>query len=484
MAIYHLSVKIFSRGKGASAVAKAAYRAAECITSEYDGRVNNYTKKSGVIHSEILLPENAPREYFNRAVLWNSVEKAERYKTAQLAREIEVALPKELCFQENLKLVHNYVKHNFVDEGMCADFSIHDKGDGNPHAHIMLTMRSLDESGKWLPKSHTVDGVKMPTNDWSNRANCEVWRENWSNAVNAVLEQNNITERVDNRSFERQGIKQIPTVHLGVAAHQMEQRGIKTERGNINRKVEITNKELRQLKARIIKLENWIKEESKNPKPPTLYDIISDILNRKSGIYSLKSAANMLMFLTDNNISDMSDLENKVDSMHKRQSTLLGRLKPVERRLKTLDEHIKQAENYKKYRAVSRCYNELYSEYQSAQNATGLFAKGKAQKALDFANNYYESNRAELTLFNAAERYIEDVMQERYDPKKLPPITKWKAEFKSLSADKDLIYREYYSLKDEVKGVEKVRRQVEGILREDNERNLSMRKKREEYGLE
>ena len=151
--------------------------------------------------------------------------------------------------------------------------------------------------------------------------------------------------------------------------------------------------------------------------------------------------------------------------------------------MKTLDEHIRQAENYKKYRAVSRRYNELYSEYQSAQNATGLFAKNKAQKALDFANNYYESNRAELTLFNAAERYIKDVMQERYDPKKLPPITKWKAEFKSLSADKDLIYREYYSLKDEVKEVEKVRRQVEGILQEDKGRNEPM-KKREEYGLE
>ena len=339
-------------------------------------------------------------------------------------------------------------------------------------------------SGKWLPKSHTVDGVKVPTNDWNNRANCETWRENWSNAVNAVLEQNNIAERVDNRSFERQGIEQIPTVHLGVAAHQMEQRGIKTERGNINRKVEITNKELRQLKARITKLENWIKEETNNPKPPTLYDIISDILNRKSGIYSLKSAANMLMFLTDNNISDMSDLENKVDLMHKRQSTFLGRLKPVERQLKTLDEHIKQADNYKKYKAVSRHYNDLYSEYQSAQNATGLFAKSKAQKALDFANNYYESNRTELTLFNAAERYIKDVMQGRYDPKKLPPITKWKAEFKTLSADKDLIYREYYSLKDEVKEVEKVRRQVEGILREDKGRSVPLRKTREEYGLE
>ena len=152
--------------------------------------------------------------------------------------------------------------------------------------------------------------------------------------------------------------------------------------------------------------------------------------------------------------------------------------------MKTLDEHIKQAENYKMYKPQKRRYDELYAEYSAAQKTTGLFARKNEEKACIAFNNYAEDNRPELTLFNAAERYIKDVMQERYDPKKLPPITKWKAEFKSLSADKDLIYREYYSLKDEVKEVEKVRRQVAGILREDKGRNEPMSKTREEYGLE
>jgi len=170
MAIYHCSIKIISRGKGKSAVAAAAYRAAENITSDYDGRVNDYTKKSGVVHTEILLPENAPPEFADRSVLWNAVEKIEKNKNAQLAREIEVALPRELTAEQNISLVREYVNHNFVDNGMCADICIHDKNAGNPHAHILLTMRPIELDGSWGAKSKTVDGKKVPTVDWNERA--------------------------------------------------------------------------------------------------------------------------------------------------------------------------------------------------------------------------------------------------------------------------------------------------------------------------
>ena len=161
--MYHLSIKITSRGKGKSAVAAAAYRAGEKITNEYTGITHDYTKKSGVEHTEILLPDNAPAEYKNRAVLWNAVEQSEKAKNSQLAREIEIALPVELTLLENKVLVRDYVKKNFVEHGMCADIAIHnpisidDNGNKvigkNPHAHIMLTMRPFNDDGTWGEES-------------------------------------------------------------------------------------------------------------------------------------------------------------------------------------------------------------------------------------------------------------------------------------------------------------------------------------------
>jgi ATP-dependent exoDNAse (exonuclease V) alpha subunit len=121
MAIFHMSIKIITRGAGKSAVAAAAYRSGETLTNEYDGVTHDYTHKGGIFNSEILLPPNAPQEYSNRSVLWNAVEKAERYKTAQLAREIEVSLPRELSRTESIELARRFVQNTFVDKGMCAD---------------------------------------------------------------------------------------------------------------------------------------------------------------------------------------------------------------------------------------------------------------------------------------------------------------------------------------------------------------------------
>ena len=166
MAIYHLSIKIISRGKGRSAVAAAAYRAGEQIHNEYDGITHDYTRKGGVVHTEILLPEHAPGEYKDRAVLWNAVEKIERAKNSQLAREIEIALPVELNYMQNLNLIREYVRKNFVEQGMCADFSIHGMETENPHVHILLTMRPLNEDKAWGTKFKKVyhlddDGNKI-----------------------------------------------------------------------------------------------------------------------------------------------------------------------------------------------------------------------------------------------------------------------------------------------------------------------------------
>ena len=179
MAIYHLSVKIIGRNSGRSAVAAAAYRSGDTLTNHWDGLTHDYSRKGWIEHTEILLPEHAPEEFKNRSALWNAVEKAEKSGSAQLAREIEIALPKELNQAGRLSLIRDFIEKNFVSAGMCADFAVHNPPvtdsrnrpvdqDGNPtrdkdkmifrnpHVHIMLTMRPLDKQGQWQAKSQTA----------------------------------------------------------------------------------------------------------------------------------------------------------------------------------------------------------------------------------------------------------------------------------------------------------------------------------------
>ena len=153
IAIYHWNIGIVSRGKGKSAVAAAAYRSGEKLTNEWDGMTHDYTRKGGVVHTEIMLPPHAPPSFSDRATLWNSVELYEKAGNAQLAREIDAALPIELSREEQIRLVREYCSSQFVSKGMCVDFAIHDTDSGNPHCHIMLTMRPLDERGAWAAKS-------------------------------------------------------------------------------------------------------------------------------------------------------------------------------------------------------------------------------------------------------------------------------------------------------------------------------------------
>ena len=342
MAIYHCSIKIISRGKGKSAVAAAAYRSGEKLVNEYDGAIHDYTRKGGIVHTEILLPDNAPPAFSDRSALWNAVERIEKAKNAQLAREIEIALPHELTREQGVSLVREYVKDNFVAAGMCADVCLHDKNDGNPHAHILLTMRPIEKDGAWGakqkkeyildrdgnkiydPKKRQYKCKSVPATDWNEQTKAEEWRAAWAEICNSYLEKGNHTERIDHRSYERQGIDLIPTVHLGVAAFQMEKRGIRTERGNINREIEVTNQKLRQLKARISKLQSWLKEEAANTEPPTLAEVIQGILSRRehtgkpdcyAAVNNLKAAAKMLNFLQENQIVDKSEFMEENDEM-------------------------------------------------------------------------------------------------------------------------------------------------------------------------
>ena len=201
MAIYHCSVKIIGRSSGRSSVAAAAYRAGQKITNERDGITHDYTRKRGVAHSEIVLPASAPSEYNDRATLWNTVEKIERRCDSQTAREVEVALPLEFNTEENIQAVRNYIHENFTSKGMCADFAIHNNR-GNPHAHIMLTMRDVSPTG-----------FGKKNRDWNNVQLLEEWRENWANVCNRTLEQKGV-QKIDHRSLEAQGLERMPTIHV------------------------------------------------------------------------------------------------------------------------------------------------------------------------------------------------------------------------------------------------------------------------------
>ena len=310
MAIYHCSIKIISRAGGRSAVASAAYRSGEKLYNDETGITHDFTRKGGVILCEIMLPPNAPERYKNREVLWNEVQQIEKRSDAQFAREIEVALPAEMSREEQIECVRSFIQDNFVSEGMIADWALHDKGDGNPHAHIMLTLRGFDEHEKWLQKQKSVfansrddkgrpvydpslpsydpknkeetsqyripqldengdqktrvregkgteylwEKISIPANDWNEHSKAELWRSSWAEHCNRYLKPE---ERIDHRSYTRQGIDKEPTIHEGVVARQMEAEGKVADRCQMNREIKERNsirEQIRKIAEEITKL--------------------------------------------------------------------------------------------------------------------------------------------------------------------------------------------------------------------------------------
>lgn len=270
---FHCPIKIISRNKGRSAVAASAYISGTQMENTWDGTTHDYTRKQHIIYTEVLLPENALPEYADRTVLWNSVEWNEKTRDAQLARSVELALPAELNHEQNITLIRKFVQTTFVDRGMCADVAFHDKEDGNPHVHILLTMRALREDGSWAPKSRLVydldeNGERIPARqkgrwkthkenvvDWDNRGNAEIWRAAAADAINEALREAGFTRGfVDHRSYARQGKNRIPMVHEGPDARAMEKRGIRTEVSQKNGEIRAQNKQLSQLEARLTRL--------------------------------------------------------------------------------------------------------------------------------------------------------------------------------------------------------------------------------------
>ena len=483
IAIYHWNIGIVSRGKGKSAVAAAAYRSGEKLTNEWDGMTHDYTRKRGIVHSEILLPPNAPPDFQDRGTLWNSVEQIEKACNSQLARELEVALPIELSREEQVRLVRAYCSSQFVSRGMCADFNIHDTGSGNPHAHILLTMRPMDERGKWLPKSkkeyvldESGERIRLPSGnfktrkvdlvDWNSQENAEVWRKAWADLANEFLERNNRPERIDHRSYERQGIDQIPTVHIGVAASQMEKKGIATERGELNRSIKAANRLLRDIKAQIGKLKEWLldvfkakeslRTEPPQPKSPNLSTLLFrylDIQKAKSGKYSqswqqqhtadeLKAISKAVNLLSEKGIYTLEELDAALSAVHDKASEIRSAMKPREARIKQLQKLIEQAQNFQKTQPI-------HDEYKQIR------WKGKQEK-------FAEAHRADLAVWDAANRYLRVNLPDM----KLTPKA-WQAELAALTTENEAEYAKLKAQREEVAELQKVRRYVDVALKAD-----------------
>ncbi|RUW51078.1 Ti-type conjugative transfer relaxase TraA [Mesorhizobium sp. M1A.F.Ca.ET.072.01.1.1] len=239
MAIYHLHVKVIGRKAGSSAVASAAYRSASRLRDERIERSHDFSAKRGVVHSEVLLPENAPEAWSDRERLWNDVEAFEVRKDAQLAREVEFALPRELSQAQGIELARDFVKAEFVSRGMVADLNVHwdraEDGSPKPHAHVMLTMRSADENG-FGPK----------VRDWNSTELVERWRERWAELVNERLAELDIDARIDHRSLEAQGIALEPQTQIGAPAQRIEGSGleaanIEADRAELHREIAHNN---------------------------------------------------------------------------------------------------------------------------------------------------------------------------------------------------------------------------------------------------
>ena len=278
----HNEITIVQRSQRQSAVAAAAYQSGEKLFCEYDQQVKHYPEKRGIVHNEILLPANAPQKYADRNTLWNAAEAVEKQWNSQLARRWVLTIPREIPPDQYAVLVREFCEQQFVSKGMIADFAIHDPHPPghNPHAHVMLTMRAMDEHGKWLPKSRKVydldengERIKLPsgrwkshkedTVDWNDQKYCEIWRHEWEVIQNRYLEANDRPERVDLRSYARQGLDIIPTVHEGAAVRQMEKRGIQTNIGNLNREIRAANRLMKSIRQLIQNLKGWITELKK-----------------------------------------------------------------------------------------------------------------------------------------------------------------------------------------------------------------------------
>ena len=375
----HYSISVVSRGSGQSVMAAASYCLGQKLYSAHDGEWKYpHSSPQRVRYTEVMLPPNAPAEYANRQTLWNAVDEAEKRADAQTARRFVITLPKELTYEQNLSLIRAYCQAQFVSKGMICDLYYHDEHDGNPHVHLLLTMRAMDEQGRWLPKTKTTyvldeNGERIRgkngrwlrdrqnTVDWSNPQNGEIWRHEWEVAQNKALEAAGRPERVDMRSYERQGITDLePQIHLGPEAAALERKGISTTRGERNREIKRVNAIIRALQKSVVALAEWLQsiketlthhETISNADDYNLGDVLLSYLDlrkadrefwahraqTKASLKDLQAVSNAVTFLREKKIDTVQSLGFYLSRTGTRMNELRRTVHSKEQRIRDID---------------------------------------------------------------------------------------------------------------------------------------------------
>uniref|UniRef100_UPI00402624EA MobQ family relaxase n=1 Tax=Candidatus Scatomorpha intestinigallinarum TaxID=2840923 RepID=UPI00402624EA len=438
MALYHFHVGQVKRSAGQSVVESAAYRAGERLYSERYGEYSDYTRKGGVVYTEILLPPNAPREYADRQTLWNAVEAAERGKNAQLAYSFDIALQNEFTLEENIALARKFLLDNFVSRGMIADFAVHqpDKAGGieNPHFHVLCPIRPLNPDGSWGAKQRRVcreDGKfdAVPTTDWGRPETLEEWREAWAALCNAKFKEKELECRIDHRSYEKQGVDQAPTIHEGVAVRQMEAKGMTTDKGERNRWIRSANALLRTLREKIKALTIWLTELRAESQQPTLAALPTDYYDmRNAGAWSnkakvsnLKRFAAAAAYLQENSLHTLDDLQNHLDLLRKSLLGVKTNLDAKHSRMKELRDLLRYADQYERFKPIHDQLGAL---------------KWKAKR-----EQFKTEHESELRQFYLARRKLADGIH----------TAEWQCELDALKQELEDEYAKYRPLRDEMK---------------------------------
>ena len=428
----HNEISIVQRSQQQSAVAAAAYQSGEKLFCEYDQEVKHYPEKRGIVHNEILLPANAPQEYADRNTLWNAAEAVEKQWNSQLARRFVAALPREVPMELLPQMVKEYCEEHFVSKGMCCDFAIHDPDPPghNPHCHFMLTMRAIDENGKWLPKSRKVydldengERIKLPsgrwkshkedTVDWNEQYHAEEWRHGWEVVQNKYLELAGSPERIDMRSYERQGLDIIPTVHMGTAVSALERKGIATNIGNLNRDIKAANRMMNAIRSTIKNLRDWIadileatkevlaeNEAAKKNASPNLAVLLRDYLNlrkaersewsrygqQKGTTDDLKTISQATVYLQRHELFTLEDLDIALQGVSEKATAIREDMQTTANRMKAITTIQNAVADCEKHKAVHDKYIKI-----------GWKIRKEA---------YAESHKDELTAFNKAYRTL------------------------------------------------------------------------------
>ena len=486
---FHFSISMISRGKSKSAVASAAYISCEKLTNEWDGVTHDYHNKKGLLHSQIYLPENIPKEFQDRSFLWNSVELNEKASNAQLARNFIIALPKELSFEENKNLITDFIQENFVSKGMIADLAIHDEsneGNNNIHAHIMTTLRPINEKGQWQAKSkkeYLLDEQgnkilgkngkpktrKIELTDWNNKGNAEKWRESFAALCNQYLEKNNFEKRVDHRSFERQGKEEIPTIHMGASASALERKGIETDKGNINREIKKHNSLVKAIREKIAELTSWINdfskalfekyEQYKQTRQDEIYNkaelfnlyeyisIYNDIQGEKTknlsyygqikkGNADLKRFVKAIYYLKDNNLKTIADLQEKI-------STLQSKNKKISQDIKTKTARIESLNKCFTYADIIKDNKQVFEEWNS--------------KSL-FKDSFYNSHKDEIDKYKRARAILEKITGSSAIKSK-----DWQKEIQKFEGEVELLNNQSQSIKEEYESINHIKYAVKTV---------------------